>query len=113
MKGHWCCTADAGRSRKPENEATDGRPRPSFLAGRSFKVARWSVPTLILALLPKCPVCLAAYVAMGTGISLSVSSAALLKTLLLIGCVAMLVFVFVGTLRSTHMFRSLPWHRFH
>jgi hypothetical protein len=75
---------------------------------RSLKAARWSVPTLILALLPKCPACLAAYVVLGTGISLSVAAASFLKTLLIGVCVATLVWVFVSAFRTVPMNRLLP-----
>jgi len=53
-----------------------------------------------LALLPKCPACFAAYVALGTGISLSVAAASILRTLLIAICVATLVWLFASALRS-------------
>jgi hypothetical protein len=51
------------------------------------------VPGVILALLPKCPACLAAYIAIGTGIGLSVSIATSLRLLLVIVCVASLSYL--------------------
>jgi hypothetical protein len=75
---------------------------------RSSKIARWSLPALILVLLPKCPACLAAYVALGTGISLSLGTAALLKTLLVIACVAALVWTLVRSFRALPLNRLLP-----
>jgi hypothetical protein len=41
------------------------------------------LPAFLLALIPKCPFCLAAYVALGTGIGLSVTSARFLHIFLL------------------------------
>lgn len=80
---------------------------------RSVKFARWSLPALVLALLPKCPACLVTYVALGTGISLSVAAASLLRTSLIGICVAMLVLLMANALRMLPMSRLLPGNRVH
>jgi hypothetical protein len=62
--------------------------------GRVREIAGWLLPAAILTTLPKCPVCLAAYVAIGTGIGLSVSTAAYLRISILIVCLGLLIYLF-------------------
>jgi len=62
--------------------------RPRFLAA-----AGYVVPAAVMALLPKCPACIVAYLAVGAGIGVTMSTAATLRTMLLILCVASLVFI--------------------
>jgi len=53
---------------------------------RATNIASLAFPGTVMALLPKCPLCIAAYVAMFTGIGLSVSTAAGIRLILIILC---------------------------
>jgi hypothetical protein len=57
-------------------------------ARRGIDIAGTVVPTAILVLLPKCPACIVAYLAMATGVGVAVSTASHLRTLVLALCVA-------------------------
>lgn len=60
---------------------------------------RWILPGTILALMPKCPVCLAAYIALFSGIGISLPVASFLRTGLIVLCVLALVFLVVRQIR--------------
>lgn len=59
---------------------------------RVRKIAGMVLPGTLLALMPKCPLCLAAYVALGTGFTMSYASAHTLMQVLTLLCISALAF---------------------
>jgi len=92
VSGHGCCECvlTSSTPRTTTARIAVGDPHPRSLVRRCLDVARWIIPSGILALLPKCPACLAAYFAIGTGIGISVSTAIYLRLALVTLCVASL-----------------------
>ncbi|QDU90731.1 hypothetical protein Pla175_41420 [Pirellulimonas nuda] len=87
MSKPCCCRTSrpAGRRRRPVAEA-----------------AVWVVPSVLLAATPKCPLCLAAYVALATGVGLSATVAGCLHAGLVLMCAALLSYAAArGLLRLT------------
>jgi hypothetical protein len=92
MNTSLCC------QRKPRVE--EGVLRQNTLAltldlspprrGRLREVGGWILPGALLALMPKCPICLAAYVALCTGFTMSYSSAHILMRTLTALCMGTL-----------------------
>ena len=78
MRAHECCHVGA--------RTVGNGPRL-----RSAKAAGWVLPSVVMVLMPKCPACVVAYVAIVTGAGISVSAAAHLRLLVLVLCVVMLV----------------------
>ena len=64
----------------------------------------WVAPGLGLALIPKCPMCVAGYVAAVTGVGMSMAAAARLRWGLLILCVGALALV--ATRTAVRLFRA-------
>jgi hypothetical protein len=58
------------------------------------------VPWVVLAIMPKCPLCLAGYVALFTGIGISFAAANFAWWFVVIGCVALLVYLATATVRG-------------
>lgn len=90
------CGGGCDFSPSPANGAARG------LAGggrRAARVAGWVMPGTVLALMPKCPACLAAYIALATGLGISISAAAVLRSSLIVICVMALVVLSLRLLR--------------
>jgi len=87
MAIHACCQNSSARSSE------------QFRTRRALATTKWIVPTAILALLPKCPLCLAAYVAMGTGLGISMPVAAWIRGGLITICLASLTWFAAASAR--------------
>ena len=77
-----CCQRTLHTSRDERQQRTWRR--------RAREAAGWIVPGALLALMPKCPMCLVAYVALCSGLTMSCSSTHILMRLLTALCVCTL-----------------------
>jgi hypothetical protein len=64
------------------------------------RAVSWIVPGVVLAAMPKCPLCLAAYVALFAGFGISLAAASFAWWFVAISCVAVLVYLAATTVRS-------------
>jgi hypothetical protein len=71
-----CCSTNSDRAELSVAVANTAH-RPFFR--RSTALIQWALPLTTLALMPKCPACIAAYVLFFTGIGLSLSAATALR----------------------------------
>jgi hypothetical protein len=75
---------------------------------RTRGAAAWALPSVALALVPKCPMCVAAYLAIGGGLGVSLTTAAHLRTALVWLCwstLALLAARLVARVRTRHRSR--------
>jgi hypothetical protein len=106
MKSPCCCNVDSSAPNRPTNAS--GQSKPPGYAGRCVRVAQWIVPSAVLALMPKCPACVAAYVALATGIGISLPAATFIRTTLGVLCVASFVFLLARSMRRIFLRMTPP-----
>jgi hypothetical protein len=81
-----------------EADATPDRPAPGFWR-RLGGGLRWLTPGAGLLLVPKCPACLAGYIALSTGVGVTLPVAKALRIVLLVACVGCLAWLAGNALR--------------
>lgn len=72
---------------------------------------RWLAPGLGLLMIPKCPACLAAYVALATGVAVSLPIAAALRSGLFVLCVAALSWLAFTRIRRLRLNAAVAGRR--
>ncbi|HEY4231930.1 MAG TPA: hypothetical protein VGM76_00760 [Lacipirellulaceae bacterium] len=68
---------------------------------RFRRAASWIVPSVALAAIPKCPVCLAAYVTVFTGCGISLAVAGAVRLIMAASCIACLAYLAAKSLSAT------------
>jgi hypothetical protein len=86
-RGTRCCCASWARTRGSARRDRGSRLR------RLRGSLSWLLPATLLALMPKCPVCVAAYVALLTGVGITIPAAAAIRTAMIAACLASLAFL--------------------
>jgi hypothetical protein len=79
-----------------------GAPRRRRPLARASRGAAWFVPVLTLVLMPKCPLCLAAWFTLLTGVALPPSAAAGLRVTLIAASLVALAVLAVRCARRAH-----------
>ncbi len=84
---------------RPRWSKSGERKRPAGLIGRAWRSIQWLFPATLLVLMPKCPLCVAAYVAFFTGVGVSVSTARWIRILMLVFCLTSLAYLAIRSWR--------------
>jgi hypothetical protein len=92
-----CCHAAS----TPGQHPCTTRPAPPRV-----NLTGWLLPSALLVLMPKCPACLAAYIAMATGLGISLPAAANVRVMLITLCIASLSWLTIRTLHRMCLSRA-------
>ena len=84
-----CCGAARAEGASPPLP----RRRVTAVGRRLAELAGWLIPATLLAFFPKCPLCVAGYVALATGLGISLATATYLRWTLLALCVGSLAYM--------------------
>ena len=87
MSGSPCCSDSTVDCPKQKQQQLSGLTNESGFLKRCLYFFRWMFTGSVIILLPKCPICLAGYIAMATGIGFSLSVASFIRVLMIILCI--------------------------
>ncbi|HEX2838091.1 MAG TPA: hypothetical protein VHN77_08200 [Phycisphaerales bacterium] len=103
-----CCTPVPSAQPPRAHAQSNSYVKPTR---RLAAAVQWAIPLTTLALIPKCPACIAGYVLLFTGLGLSLPAAATIRWTIITFCVTALVILAVRWLLN---FRAKPQpHRPH
>jgi len=85
-------TCNCHNSRREADQSTLKDLKKKKLISRYVEFVKMLTPAVVFAIIPKCPVCLAGYVALGTGLGLSVTTATYVRIILIILCILSLLY---------------------
>jgi len=84
-----------GCNKAEQEKLLHSQPRSKNIIKRSGEIIKMIVPAVLFTLIPKCPVCLAGYVALSTGIGLSITTATYIRiALIILFILSMAYFIF-------------------
>jgi hypothetical protein len=91
------CNLEEARTASVEKPA-------SGILHRAWRGIQWAFPATVLVLMPKCPLCIAAYVALFAGVGISVSTARWIQIMMWAICLGAMAFLAIrfwrGRLRA-------------
>lgn len=97
---HQCCSRDDAATPVAVRASNTRRmTTPRTWLSRCGAVIEWAIPLTTLALVPKCPACVAGYVLLFSGIGLSLPGAAAVRWALVALCIAAVVCLLLRTAR--------------
>lgn len=89
---HCCSQSEAQRADPPSS--------PSRARRGLVGLVQWAIPVTVLALVPKCPACVAAYVLLFTGFGLSLPAAAAMRWTLISLSAAAITLLVIRAIRK-------------
>jgi hypothetical protein len=101
-----CCCNDTKHppATADSSAGSRGSPPNARLWNRIVALMQWCLPVVTLVLVPKCPVCMAAYVLLFTGVGLSLAVASAIRWMMIALSVAALAFLLLRGLRRASCF---------
>ena len=97
---HKTCTCNNNTAHK--HQVIKNPPKKKTIS-RYVDLIKVLMPAVVFTVIPKCPVCLAGYIALSTGIGLSVTTATYVRITLIVLCILSLSYFIIKHMRRWMM----------